>query len=87
MMSSSLSVIEEEKTRLIMQRINAALKNLSNTETRIIHTIKKNENYPANIYVPLSETRFAVYNEKYLSKLMRYHYSLFKELESAGNEY
>jgi hypothetical protein len=48
-----------------------------------VHTIKKNENYPVNVYVPFDETRFAVSNEGYLSKVMQYHRQQLLELQNS----
>jgi len=87
MISGSASTEEEKWAALNMQRIEAALKTFINTETRIVHTMKKNENYPRNVYVLYDETRFAVSNEEYLSKVMRHHRNQFLELESTVNEF
>lgn len=87
LISSSISGDEKERAILIMQRIDMALKKFMNTETRIIHTIKQNENYPGNVYVALSETKFAVKNEEYLFRIMQYHYTECIELQQMVNEY
>lgn len=82
-----ISANEKERAMLIMQRIDVTLISFRNTETRIIHTIKKNENYPDNVYVLLRETKFAVNNEEYLFKVIQYHDAQLLELQTIVNQY
>lgn len=85
--SSLASADDRERAIIIMQKVDLTLKKFLDTETRIIHTIKKNDNFPDQIYVPYSETKFAVKNEEYLVKVMHYHHTGFVELQRMVNEF